>query len=103
MKELNRLAEVFKEKKVSNRLVSKYLDKTEETISRWVNNHRQPSVEDLNRLAYFLQVDIRSLLIASEPESAKEAPYLAFKKSHGDQKIGKLKFESMEKRKKRLR
>lgn len=102
MNELNRLGKVLKEKKVSNRVVSKYLDKTEETISRWVNNHRQPSVEDLSRLAEFLHVDIRDLLVAREPDPAQEAPYIAYKKDFKEHKLGRFKFESLQKRKERL-
>ena len=66
MKDINRLAEVFKEKNVYNRDIAKHLSKSEETVSRWVNNHRQPSVNDLNEIAEFLRVDIRELLYPSD-------------------------------------
>ncbi|MFD1628931.1 helix-turn-helix domain-containing protein [Pseudopedobacter beijingensis] len=66
MSRINRLEEVFKEKDVYNRDIAKYLNKSEGTISRWVNNHRQPSLEELNKIAEFLKVDIRELLHKSK-------------------------------------
>ncbi|RQO73760.1 XRE family transcriptional regulator [Pedobacter sp. KBW01] len=71
MRDINRLAEVFKEKDVYNRDIAKHLNKSEETVSRWVNNHRQPSVNDLNEIAEFLRVDIRELLYPSDWSSSQ--------------------------------
>ncbi|WP_316760039.1 helix-turn-helix transcriptional regulator [Pedobacter aquatilis] len=71
MKNINRLAELFEEKNVYNRDIAKYLKKSEETLSRWVNNHRQPSVNDLNKIAEFLRVDIRNLLHPSDWSKSK--------------------------------
>lgn len=66
MRDINRLADVFKEKDVYNRDIAKHLNKSEETISRWVNNHRQPSLIDLDEIAKYLKVDIRDLLNPSD-------------------------------------
>lgn len=66
MPKINRLAEVFEENNITNREIAKYLEKSEETVSRWVNNHRQPPLEDLSKIAKYLQVDIRELLYPSE-------------------------------------
>lgn len=66
MKKINRLAEVFIEKDVYNRDIAKFLGKSEATVSRWTNNHRQPSVDDLNKIAEYLKVDIRELLHPSD-------------------------------------
>ncbi|MGM9475230.1 helix-turn-helix transcriptional regulator [Pedobacter sp. GSP4] len=77
MQKINRLAEVFKQKDIYNRDIAKYLDKSEETVSRWVNNHRQPSLHDLNQIAEFLRVDIRELLYSSDWSDSKVE---AFKK-----------------------
>lgn len=66
MTKINRLAEVFAEKDIYNREIAKLLDKSEQTISRWVNNHRQPSVDHLNQIAEYLRVDIRELLHPSD-------------------------------------
>lgn len=72
---INRLAEVFSEKKIYNRHVAEYLDKSEGTVSRWVNNHRQPTLEQLYKIAEYLRMDIRSLLYASDWKSSKVSPY----------------------------
>lgn len=66
MKRINRLAEVLAEKDVYNREIARLLGKSEETISRWANNHRQPSLNDLDAIATHLKIDIRELLHASQ-------------------------------------
>lgn len=62
MAKLNRLREVFLEYNISNREIANLLNKDEATVSRWVNNHRQPSVENLYKIAEYLKIDIRELL-----------------------------------------
>lgn len=62
MLKINCLSEVLNQKKIYNRDLAKHLGKSEETISRWVNNHRQPALIDLYEIAKFLEVDIRELL-----------------------------------------
>ncbi|WP_316846446.1 helix-turn-helix transcriptional regulator [Pedobacter psychrodurus] len=71
MKGINRLAEVFESKNIYNRDIAKYLKKSEETVSRWTNNHRQPSLNDLHKIAEFLRVDIRDLLNPSDWSKSK--------------------------------
>lgn len=66
MSKINRLDEVFDEEKVSNRRIAKLVGKSEETISRWRNNHRQPSLENLEIISKFLKIDRRQLLHKSE-------------------------------------
>jgi len=78
MRNINRLAEVFKEKDIYNRDIAQHLKKSEETISRWVNNHRQPSLNDLDKISEFLRVDIRDMLHPSDWSDSKAEE---FKKS----------------------
>jgi len=59
---INRVGEILNNKKIYNRDLAKYLNKSEETISRWVNNHRQPALTDLYEIAKFLKVEIREML-----------------------------------------
>lgn len=75
MSKINRLDEVFDEEKVSNRRIAKLVGKSEETISRWRNNHRQPSLENLEIISKFLKIDRRQLLHKSEwqDDSNKES------------------------------
>ncbi|WP_293299039.1 helix-turn-helix transcriptional regulator [Pedobacter sp. UBA4863] len=71
MKKINRLAEVFLKKDIYNREIAKLLNKSEQTISKWTNNHRQPSLEDLYTIAEHLQIDIRELLYQSDWSESK--------------------------------
>lgn len=75
---INRLDEVFKEKKVQNRVLAKYFSKSEETISKWRNNKRQPSVENLTEISKFLRIDIRLLLESTSWENEKSETYEQF-------------------------
>lgn len=59
---LNRLDEVFTERKVQNRVLAKHFDKGEDVISKWRNNKRQPSIAELNEIAQLLRIDVRTLL-----------------------------------------
>lgn len=62
MKKINRLSEILEEKGIYNREIAKLLNKSDQTVSRWIHNHRQPSVTDLYAIAEYLKIDIRSLL-----------------------------------------
>jgi putative transcriptional regulator len=66
MEKINRLAVVFKEKNVTNRLISEVTNTREETVSRWVNNKQQPSIKTMHEIANYLKVDIRDLFYPSE-------------------------------------
>ena len=69
---------VLAEKKISNKSLAEHLNKREETISRWCKNKQQPSLEDLNKIAEFLRVDIRDLL---HPSDWSNSEVEEFKKS----------------------
>jgi putative transcriptional regulator len=75
MTDINRIKVVLAEKKVSNKSLAEYLDKREETISRWCKNKQQPSLEDLNKTAKFLKVDIRKLLNRSDWATSEVGSY----------------------------
>ncbi|WBL24263.1 helix-turn-helix domain-containing protein [Zunongwangia sp. HGR-M22] len=63
---LNRIAEVLDEKGMKNNDLVINLKVKKETVSRWVNNKQQPTLNTLNDIAKFLKVDIRELLNQSE-------------------------------------
>ena len=46
--------------------IAKYLGVKDETVSRWVFNASQPSIERLFEIADFLDVDVRSLLVSNK-------------------------------------
>lgn len=66
MKEINRLKEVLNEQKKTGKWLAENLGKDTATVSRWCNNHAQPSIETFTRIAELLDVDVRELLNKSK-------------------------------------
>ena len=62
----NRIKAVLAEKNVSSKDLSKHLDKTESTVSRWCTNDVQPSIEVFYQIAKYLNIDIRELLVSTK-------------------------------------
>lgn len=62
MKKINRLKEVLNEQKRTGRWLAENLGKDTATVSRWCNNHAQPSIETFTRIAELLDVDVRVLI-----------------------------------------
>ncbi len=58
----NRLKVVLAEQNKSGKWLALQLGKTENTISRWVRNINQPTVEQLFDIAKVLGVDVKTLL-----------------------------------------
>ena len=58
----NRLKVVLAEQNKSGKWLALQLGKTENTISRWVRNINQPTVEQLFDIAKVLNVDVKELL-----------------------------------------
>lgn len=61
MKQINRLKVILVENNKSGKWLGEQLGKDPATISRWCNNHAQPSVETFTRIAKILAVDIKDL------------------------------------------
>lgn len=59
---MNRIKEVLKEKGISQTWLSKKLGKSYNSINEYARNVRQPSIEDLYKIAELLKVDARDLL-----------------------------------------
>lgn len=59
---MNKLKEVLKSEGRSNKWFAEKMGKSDNTISLWVTNKVQPSLEDLYRAAELLQVEITDLL-----------------------------------------
>tara|TARA_Y100000034_G_C6847507_1_gene384055 strand:+ start:252 stop:509 length:258 start_codon:yes stop_codon:yes gene_type:complete len=78
---INRLDQVFKENKITNRVIAQYIKRSEGTVSKWRNNKRQPSINELNKIAELLRIDVRNLLNKSDWSESKAPTYLEFKKS----------------------
>lgn len=61
-KEFFRIREVLDEKGKSNNWLAEKLGVDPVTISRYVNNHRQPSMETLQAIAKALGVKLKDLI-----------------------------------------
>ena len=59
---LNRIKVVLAEQNRSGKWLAEQLGKTNTTVSRWVQNKVQPSVEQLFDIAKVMGVDVKSLL-----------------------------------------
>lgn len=59
---INRLKVVLADKQRTNKWLANQLNKSETTVSRWVTNDIQPSMETLLEIAKLLDVDIKDLL-----------------------------------------
>ncbi|MBB6003870.1 helix-turn-helix domain-containing protein [Arcicella rosea] len=59
---MNRIKEVLKEKGISQTWLALKLDKSYNTINEYSRNVRQPSIEDLYRIANILNVNAKDLL-----------------------------------------
>ncbi|MBB2953360.1 helix-turn-helix transcriptional regulator [Sphingobacterium sp. JUb56] len=63
---INRISEVLEEKGMKNNDLVIHFKVKKETVSRWVNNKQQPTLNTLNEIAEFLNEDIRNLLYQSK-------------------------------------
>lgn len=59
---INRLKVILAEKEKTNKWLAGKLGKSDVTVSRWVTNEVQPSMETLLEIANLLDVDIKELL-----------------------------------------
>lgn len=59
---INRLKIVLAEKTRTNKWLAEQLGKSEVTVSRWVTNEVQPSLETMAQIARILNIDIKELL-----------------------------------------
>ena len=61
----NCIKEVLEAQGKSQTWLAQQLDLDFRTVARYVNNHRQPTIERLYEIANVLKVDARSLLIVN--------------------------------------
>jgi putative transcriptional regulator len=60
---MNRIKEVLKDKGISQTWLAKQMGKSYNTINEYSRNVRQPSLEDLYKIAEILNVEVKELLI----------------------------------------
>lgn len=59
---MNRIKEVLEEKGIKQIWLSEQLGKSYNMVNSYVQNRRQPSIEDLYKIAEILSVDVTLLL-----------------------------------------
>lgn len=64
MEDVNRIKLVLIEKKRTNKWLSEQLGVTPSTVSKWCTNSSQPDISNLLKMAEFLEVDIKELLVS---------------------------------------
>ena len=62
----NRIKIVLAEKEKTGTWLSEKMDRNIGTVSRWMTNKVQPSVEQLYEIAKHLDVDVRELLVSTK-------------------------------------
>ena len=61
----NRIKVVLAEKEKTGTWLSEQMNRNIGTVSRWMTNKVQPSVEQLYEIAKHLDVDVKELLVSS--------------------------------------
>lgn len=64
-RDFNRIKAVLAEKKKQNKDLAERLNVAPTTVSNWATNKSQPSIETLFKIAEYLQVDVRVLLVST--------------------------------------
>lgn len=59
---MNRIKEILEEKGIKQIWLAEKLGKSYNIINGYCNNNKQPSLEDLNKIANILNVDVRLLI-----------------------------------------
>ncbi len=60
---MNRIKEVLKDKGISQTWLAKQTGKSYNTINEYARNVRQPSLEDLYKIAEILNIEAKELLV----------------------------------------
>ena len=63
---MNRIKEVLEHKGIKQRWLAEKLGKSYNMINSYAQNRRQPSVEDLYKIAEILDVKVKELLVERE-------------------------------------
>lgn len=62
---MNRIKAVLEEKGIKQTWLADKLCKSYNMVNGYVQNRRQPSLEDLNRIADILDVDVKDLIVSN--------------------------------------
>lgn len=64
---MNRIKEVLDRKGIKQIWLAEQLGKSYNMVHSYAQNKRQPSIDDLYKIAEILNVDIKELLISNKP------------------------------------
>jgi len=64
---MNRIKEVLDRKGIKQNWLSEQLGKSYNMVHSYAQNKRQPSIDDLYKIAEILNVDIKELLVSNKP------------------------------------
>lgn len=65
---MNRIKEVLDRKGIKQIWLAEQLGKSYNMVHLYAQNKRQPSIDDLYKIAEILNVDIKELLVSNKPE-----------------------------------
>ena len=65
---MNRIKEVLEEKGIKQKWLSDQLGKSYNMVNSYAQNRRQPSLEDLYKIAAILKVSVKELLTENEED-----------------------------------
>lgn len=63
---MNRIKEILETKGIKQTWLSEQLNKSYNMINSYVQNRRQPSLDDLYKIAEILDVDVKELLVSNK-------------------------------------
>ena len=63
---MNRIKEILEEKGIKQTWLAEKLNKSYNMINSYCQNRRQPSLEDLFKIAEILNTDVRQLIISTK-------------------------------------
>ena len=66
LKDVNRIKEVLSDKGIKQTWLAQKLEKSFNMVNEYCNNRRQPSLEDLTRIADILDIDVRKLIVSNK-------------------------------------
>ena len=69
---MNRIKEILASKGIKQTWLSDKLDKSYNMINSYVQNRRQPSIEDLYKISEILEVDVKDLLVSNKNTNKNE-------------------------------
>lgn len=68
---MNRIKEVLEQKGIKQIWLAVQLEKSYNMVHSYAQNKRQPSLDDLYKIAEILNIDIKELLVSNKPELKK--------------------------------